>query len=82
MKDYLIELIDSNLFFLSLIVFVLVLPMSVALVSVVAALVLLTALFDDKRSAKWERIKQRKVILLISFHLFTLFGKYFCYFKI
>nr|WP_320021554.1 O-antigen ligase family protein [uncultured Draconibacterium sp.] len=65
MKNYLIELIDSNLFFLSLIVFVLVLPMSVALVSVVAALVLLTALFEDTRSAKWERIKQRKVILLI-----------------
>ena len=65
MKNYLTELTNSNLFFLSLILFVLVLPLSVALVSVVGALVLLTALLEDTGKAKRERIKKRKVILLI-----------------
>ena len=65
MKNYFTELINSNLFFLSLILFVLVLPLSVALISVVGALVLLTAVLEDTRKEKWERIKQRKIILLI-----------------
>jgi uncharacterized membrane protein (UPF0136 family) len=65
MKNYLTGLIDSNLFFLSLILFVIVLPLSVALISVVGGLVLLTAILEDTRKAKWERIKQRKIILLI-----------------
>ena len=65
MKKYLTELVDSNLFFLSLIVFVLVLPLSNALVSIAGALVLITALAEDSWQTKWQRIKERKVILLI-----------------
>ena len=65
MKKYLTELIDSNWFFVSLVAFVIVLPLSVALVSVLGALVLFTALIEDSWNEKRKRIKERKVILLI-----------------
>ena len=65
MKKYLTELINSNFFFLSLVVFAFVLPLSIALVSIAGALVLLTAIIEDSWKAKIKRIKQRKELLLI-----------------
>jgi hypothetical protein len=65
MKQYLTDLINSNWFFLSLVLFVLVLPLSIALVSIFGGLILLVALIEDSWYNKWERIKQRKVILLV-----------------
>ncbi len=65
MKKYLTELINSNLFFLSLVAFVAVLPLSIALVSVVGGVVLLVAIIEDNWKTKWERIKARKLILLV-----------------
>ncbi|WP_167619273.1 O-antigen ligase family protein [Maribellus sediminis] len=65
MKKYLTELFNSNYFFVTLVLFVLVLPLSEALVSVAGGLVLLAALIEDTWQNKWVRLKRRKVILLV-----------------
>ena len=65
MKKYLTKLFNSNYFFLALVLFVLVLPLSEALVSVAGGLVLFAALIEDTWQKKWLRLKTRKVILLV-----------------
>ena len=65
MKKYFTELFNSNYFFLALVLFVLVLPLSEALVSVAGGLVLFAALIEDNWQNKWLRLKTRKVILLV-----------------
>ena len=65
MRKFLTELVNSNWFFVSLTAFVAVLPLSEALVSIFAGVVLLIALIEDSWQEKWERLKSRKVILLI-----------------
>lgn len=65
MKKFLTGLIHSNWFFVAITGFVIVLPLSEALVSVFAGVVLATALIEDKWTKKWNRLKSRKYILLI-----------------
>lgn len=65
MLKYLRELINSNYYFLSLICFVAVIPLSQALVSIMAGVVLITALIEDNWANKKKRALQRKVILLV-----------------
>ncbi|MCE4564835.1 O-antigen ligase family protein [Maribellus sp. CM-23] len=65
MKKFLTELIDSNWFFVSLIAFVVALPLSQALVSVFSGVMLLVALLEDSFSNKINRLSERKILLLI-----------------
>lgn len=65
MKKYFTGLIQSNWFFVSLLVFVLVLPLSEALVSIFAGVVFVTAITEDTWKNKVARIKSRRIILLI-----------------
>lgn len=65
MKSYLTKLIDSNWFYLSLLCFVFVLPLSHALVSIIAGVVLFTALVEDNWKNKIQRFKKQKVLLFI-----------------
>ncbi len=66
MKKNLTELIDKNIFFLVVLGFVFVLPLSSALVSVFAGLLLVTALIEDSWGNKIQRLKQRKILLSIA----------------
>ena len=70
MKEYFTQLFNSNYFFLSLLLFVFSLPLSVALVSVAAAIVFLAALLEDSWEAKMKRFKSRRVLLWIPFIFF------------
>lgn len=65
MKKFLTELIDSNWFFVSLIAFVVALPLSQALVSVFSGVMLLVALLEDSLQNKMKRLRERKVLLLV-----------------
>lgn len=65
MKNFVAKLVNSNWFFVSLVAFVVVLPLSEALVSVFAGVVLVIAMVEDNFKTKWERVKKRKIILLI-----------------
>lgn len=65
MKTYLAKLIDNNWFYLTLLGFVLVLPLSHALVSILGGIVLITALVEDNWRSKFERLQNRKVLLFI-----------------
>ena len=65
MKKYFTELIQSNWFFLSLVGFVIALPLSVAFVSIFAGIILATALIEDRWQNKLKRIKRNRILLLI-----------------
>ncbi len=65
MKKFLTELIDSNYFFVSLLGFVFVLPLSEALVSVFAGVVFVTALIEDTSENKRNRIRSRRLLLMV-----------------
>lgn len=65
MKKQIAELIDSNLFFVALLCFVTVLPLSTGLVSVCGGLVLFVSLVEDSWENKIKRLKSRKPVLLI-----------------
>jgi len=65
MKKYVTGLINNNWFFVSLLIFSAVLPLSEGLVSIAAAIVLIVSALEDTWKNKWDRITKRKVILLI-----------------
>lgn len=65
MKTYLAKLIDSNWFYLTLLGFVFVLPLSHALVSIVGGIVLFAALVEDNLKNKIHRFQKRKILLFI-----------------
>lgn len=65
MKQYIASLIQRNYFFLSLLLFVCVLPLSTAFVSISAGAMLLTALIEDNWANKRKRFSSRKIILCI-----------------
>lgn len=65
MKKYFTGLVNSNFFFVALVAFVIALPLSEALVSVFSGVVLVAALAEDTWENKWQRIKSRKILLLI-----------------
>jgi len=65
MKFQLNGIIKSNWFFVALICFVLVLPLSQALVSIFSGVLLFVALVEDSLGNKLQRLKQRRIILLI-----------------
>ena len=65
MKKHLVRIIDSNWFFVSLVLFVVVLPFSQALVSILSGIILLTALIEDHWRNKIDRIRQNKILLFI-----------------
>lgn len=57
------KLFDNNWFFVSLIVFAVVMPFSTALVSIMSGIVLLTALIEDRWQNKLYRFQQHKILL-------------------
>ncbi len=59
------RIIGSNWFFLSLLGFAVLLPLSQALVSIFAGVVLFTALVEDSWQNKIQRLRQNKILLLI-----------------
>jgi len=65
MKKYFTELVQSNWFFVSLVAFVIALPLSVAFVSIFAGITFATATIEDSWENKLQRLKLRKIILLI-----------------
>ena len=65
MKYYLTKLFNSNWFFLTLVAFVIVLPLSQALVSVFGGIVLFTALVEDNWKSKLIRLRKRKTLFFV-----------------
>ncbi len=65
MKTYLTKLIDNNWFFITLLAFVIVLPLSQALVSILSGVVLFVALVEDNWKNKVQRFQKRKNLLFI-----------------
>ncbi len=65
MKTYLTKLFNSNWFFLTLLGFVIVLPLSQALVSILGGVLLFVAIVEDKWKNKWLRFHLRKRLLFI-----------------
>ena len=65
MKTYLTKLIDYNWFFITLLAFVIVLPLSQALVSILSGVVLFVALVEDNWKNKGQRFQKRKSLLFI-----------------
>ncbi len=65
MKTYLTKLFDSNWFFITLLGFAVVLPLSQALVSILGGIILFVAVVDDKWKNKWYRFHLRKSLLFI-----------------
>ncbi|QGY45946.1 hypothetical protein GM418_20415 [Maribellus comscasis] len=72
MGKHVSKLIDDNWFFVSLLVFVVVLPLSQALVSICAGGIFATALIEDNWKNKLIRIKKNKVL----FSLPAIYGIY------
>jgi hypothetical protein len=66
MKSHLTGIFNSNWFFVALLCFVIVLPLSQALVSVFSGVLLFVAIVEDNWTNKFERLKKRKSILLIT----------------
>lgn len=64
-KPLLTETFDNNWFFISTLTFAVVLPFSPALVSVIAAIMLITAFTEDSSKNKIQRIKNNKILFLI-----------------
>ena len=73
MKYYLTKLFNSNWFFVSLVAFVIVLPLSQALVSILGGIVLFTATVEGNWKSKWIGLEKRK-------YLFFLPAIFFIYF--
>lgn len=65
MKYYLTKLFNSNWFFVSLVAFVIVLPLSQALVSIIGGVVLFTAIVEGNWKQKWIRLKNRKYLFFL-----------------
>ncbi len=65
MKNFVIKIIDNNWFFVSLILFVIVLPLSQALVSICAGIILFTALVEDNWQSKRDRFIKNKLLLAL-----------------
>lgn len=65
MKKFLFTVFGYNWFFLSLLLFVIALPLSQALVSIAAGIMLFVVLVEDTWDNKLARIKNNKVILFI-----------------
>ncbi len=72
MQTYLTKIYNSNWFFYALVGFVIVLPLSPALVSVFGGLILFVALVEDNLENKRYRFHKRKYLLFIPF----IFGIY------
>lgn len=72
MKNYLTKIFHSNWFYISLLLFALVLPLSEALVSISGGIVLLVALVEDTWKNKLARLKQNR-ILGLTIGIFLLF---------
>lgn len=66
MKLFLTKLFNSNRFFLALLGFVIVLPLSQALVSILGGVLLFVAVTEDNWKNKLRRFHQQKILLLIS----------------
>ena len=62
MKKQVSKLIDNNWFFLSLLLFAFFLPLSQALVSVGAGVILFTAFIEDSWKNKFKRIKEKRIL--------------------
>ena len=65
MNNNLTKIFDSNWFFLSVLGFVIVLPLSQGLVSVMAGAMLFTALIEDNWQHKKQRLVQNRYLLFI-----------------
>lgn len=65
MKKYVNKIIDNNWFFVSLVLFVLVLPLSQALVSISAGIIFFVALVEDSWSNKIYRLKQNWILFAL-----------------
>lgn len=65
MNNSLTKIFDSNWFFLSVLCFVIVLPLSQGLVSVMAGVMLLTALLEDSWINKKHRLLQNRYLLFV-----------------
>ena len=65
MKSHLTGIFKSNWFFVALLCFVIVLPLSQALVSVFSGVLLFVAIIEDSWTNRRMRLKKRKVILLV-----------------
>lgn len=71
MKNYLTKILNHNLFFATALFFVLVLPFSEAMVSIVGGLMLLGALVEDTLQNKINRFRENHILLLFSGIFFT-----------
>lgn len=65
MKLLFARIVKLNWFFVALVCFVLVLPLSQALVSVFSGVLLFVALVEDSWANKWNRFKNRKHLLAV-----------------
>ena len=65
MKTYLTKLFNSNWFFISLIGFVIALPLSQALVSIFGGVIFAAALLEDNWKNKFKRFHKRQPLLFI-----------------
>lgn len=65
MKAFLTKLINSNWFFIALVGFVIVLPLSQALVSIFGGIIFVIALFEDSWKNKIQRFKNHSPLLFI-----------------
>ncbi len=65
MKNNLTKLFDSNWFFVSLLGFVIALPLSQALVSIMGGIIFGVALIEDNWKNKLARFKRNKVLLTV-----------------
>lgn len=65
MNRYLTKIFDYNWFFLSLLLFVIALPLSQAMVSIAAGIMLGVSLLEDKWEKKLYRLKRNMVLLFI-----------------
>ena len=66
MKKQLTNIINNNWFFVSLVCFVLILPFSAALVSIMSGIILVVALVEDSWHNKSVRFHRNKIILWLS----------------
>lgn len=72
MKKYFTGLVQSNWFFVSLLAFVIALPLSVAFVSICGGIVFATALIEDNWKHKLSRLNSNKILLFVP----LIFGLY------
>ncbi|MEZ5106788.1 MAG: O-antigen ligase family protein [Draconibacterium sp.] len=66
MKNYLSKIFNANWFFATLVLFVLALPFSEALVSIIGGMLLLLALIEDSWENKLKRLVQNKNLLFLT----------------